>query len=424
MCDTLVYRHGAYTLFAKNSDREPNEAQEILHLPEMDHEASTLQCTYIEIPQVSYTYEVLLSKPFHMWGAEMGVNQHGVVIGNEAVFTKVKEPKSDLGLTGMDMIRLALERSRSADEARTLIIDLIQSYGQDANGGYQQRFYYHNSYLIADANEAFKLESAGVHWVWKKIKDGDSISNGLTITTDYDGISDQAIAYANERGWVSKKSKKFSFLNAYREPIYTYLTHGAARRSYTYECVHDTANMDIHDAIHILQSHNGITPFSTHKANASCVCMHPTSLLNPSQTNGSMIVKLVKGQEPEIWITGTSMPCLSVYKPWRLGEHIDIGTMPTSGLDESLWWQAEQVHRLICKDYPRMIKVHAKVFEGWQEELITQTSTLTCQEVWDSYRQRLDLLLSELSTATIRQRSKNPLYRHYNRKINEAVGLS
>lgn len=56
MCDTLVALGSATAdgsvLFAKNSDREPNEAHELLLLPPADHPAgSRVQCTYIQIPQ-------------------------------------------------------------------------------------------------------------------------------------------------------------------------------------------------------------------------------------------------------------------------------------------------------------------------------------------------------------------------------------
>jgi dipeptidase len=116
MCDTLVAlpskTSSGNLIFGKNSDREPLEAQAVAHFPRKFPKEKLLNCTYISIPQVELTYEVILSKPFQMWGAEMGVNEFGVCIGNEAVFTNVKFDKKKVGLTGMDLLRLALERSQ------------------------------------------------------------------------------------------------------------------------------------------------------------------------------------------------------------------------------------------------------------------------------------------------------------------------
>ena len=99
MCDTLIASKQATSdniaIFAKNSDRPPNEGQHIVYVPAQSHAmGSRLKCTYIEIPQVEKAHAVLLSKPFWMWGAEMGVNEHGLVIGNEAVYSKVPANKT------------------------------------------------------------------------------------------------------------------------------------------------------------------------------------------------------------------------------------------------------------------------------------------------------------------------------------------
>src|SRR5690554_5764649 len=152
MCDTVVATREAtadgVAVFGKNSDREPNEAHHLLYIPAAEHPAGArVQCTYLDIPQVERTYAVLLAKPFWIWGAEMGANEHGVVIGNEAVFTRVPYEKGR-ALIGMDLLRLALERAATAREAVTVITDLLAEYGQGGNCGFAHEFYYHNSFLI------------------------------------------------------------------------------------------------------------------------------------------------------------------------------------------------------------------------------------------------------------------------------------
>lgn len=84
-----------------------------------------LQCTYIEVEQVSRTHAVILSRPSWLWGAEMGANEHGVCIGNEAVWTKEPVGEGE-ALLGMDLLRcgpclpssLHTERLRAEDRPR------------------------------------------------------------------------------------------------------------------------------------------------------------------------------------------------------------------------------------------------------------------------------------------------------------------
>lgn len=116
MCDTLGVILNGKALFGKNSDRSPNEPQVCEYNAARDAYEPMVKVTYLTIEQVSHTHACLLSRPIWMWGAEIGVNEHGVCIGNEAVFTKGAYAKS--GLTGMDLLRLGLERGASAAEAR------------------------------------------------------------------------------------------------------------------------------------------------------------------------------------------------------------------------------------------------------------------------------------------------------------------
>ena len=124
---------------------------------------TTVRCTYIEIPQAPRTHAVLLSRPFWIWGAEMGANEHGVVIGNEAVFATLP-PGRTRALIGMDLLRLGLERGATAAEAVDVITGLLERHGQGGNCGLRHEHFYDNSFLVADAREAFVIETVGRMW--------------------------------------------------------------------------------------------------------------------------------------------------------------------------------------------------------------------------------------------------------------------
>ena len=162
-CDTFVAYPPASppntVIFGKNSDRPRGEGQSIRRYPaasyDNENNNAELKCTYITIPQAKQTNAVLLSQIDWMYGAEMGANEHGVVIGNEAVWTRV--PPIDDGeraLLGMDLVRLGLERGRTSREALDVITSLLEEYGQGGPCAEDDpSFTYHNSYLICDIDE-------------------------------------------------------------------------------------------------------------------------------------------------------------------------------------------------------------------------------------------------------------------------------
>jgi dipeptidase len=388
MCDTFAAlpRHtaGGSLIFGKNSDREPNEAQAIVRLPAQRPREKKVRCTYISIPQAAETYEAILSKPFQMWGAEMGVNDHGLAIGNEAVFTKIKFARRNDGLTGMDLLRLALERCRTPQQALECITGLLEQYGQDACGGYRnQGFYYDNSFLIASAapEEVWILETAGRHWVARRVSEGfASISNGLTIESDYDLLSTDAIGFARRQGWL-KQGEEFSFRRAFSDWFYTRMSHCRARRQRSQEMGRQAADgFGLPEAMGVLSSHNlPEGQFRPSRAAASSLCMHATGIANPSQTTGSMVAELRAGQPATVWLTGTSHPCLAVYKPFFLGGQSLLPPawpLPGAQPDDSLWWRAERLFRQIGLDYSALYPVLKPSREALQQSFFQREAEL------------------------------------------------
>lgn len=221
-CDTFVafppVAPPGTAMFGKNSDRPAGEGQSIRRYPAQDYSAddddsTTLDCTYLKIPQAPHTYAVLLSQIDWMWGAEMGANECGVVIGNEAVWTVEPDEMEAPSLLGMDLVRLGLERGATAREALDSITQLLETHGQGgACAQNDPSFTYHNSFLIAAAHEAYVLETAGRHWVAERITIGTrNISNGLTIRTKYDLHSTDLHQHAAQRGlWDGKGELDFA----------------------------------------------------------------------------------------------------------------------------------------------------------------------------------------------------------------------
>ncbi len=189
MCDVLValapVTAAGVTLFAKNSDRPPEERQLLEWSPSRDDPAP-VRVTHIEVePLGRATVPCVVSRPAWGWGAEHGVNESGVAIGNATVYTTLDPRGADPGLTGMDIVRLALERSRCAADAVEVIASLIARYGQGGSGHdpaiVPQGRPYWNAFLVADPTTAFVIDTSGPEWASQEVVDVRAISNRTTI---------------------------------------------------------------------------------------------------------------------------------------------------------------------------------------------------------------------------------------------------
>lgn len=363
MCDTFVSiipgKKGHSVIFGKNSDREPNEAQVLEYYPSQSYSTKKkVHCTHISIPQVRETNSILISRPFWMWGAEMGANDKGVVAANEPVFTKMPYKDSG-GLTGMDMVRLVLERSETAEQGLETIITLLADYSQGGISGYQnKKLSNHNSFIIADPDEAWVLETAGDLWAAIKVKEDYALSNALTIGTEFDRCHPDLIETAQQMK-LTKGGKEFHFADSFSDWFHTRLSGAKARKEGARDLVNNLAETgDISSAFDILRFH-GEEPYnpSTHMMQNS-ICLHAgNSIARNTNTTASLVAHLRKGGDNLFWATATAAPCTSVFKPvWMEGDVLpDLGPAPNGQFNsKAFWWYHERLHRALLQDFSQM----------------------------------------------------------------------
>ena len=183
MCDTLCVLGDHGTLFAKNSDRPVTEPQ-VVGAHRRRGAGGRLRTQYLELTDRGAAATVL-SRPTWLWGAEHGLNEHAVAIGNEMVNTVDDPGVAPPALLGMDLVRLGLERSTSALEALEIMTGLLERHGQGGVGDEVNGVAYWSSFLIADAVSAWVLETSGRSWAARQLDRGGAISNRLTLRQDW-----------------------------------------------------------------------------------------------------------------------------------------------------------------------------------------------------------------------------------------------
>ena len=283
MCDTLCALGSATvngrTVFAKNSDRPPDEPQDVEWHGAHDG-AGSVRTTYLEVEDRGARLGVLGSRPRWMWGFEHGINEVGLAVGNEAVYTTLDPRDFPDALVGMDIVRLVLERCASVDDAVTEIAALLDRYGQGGGGHEGGARPYWSSFLLADPASAVVVETSGTDVAIERVFDRRAISNRLTIEP-----------FATER---SVDSTLLDVLVQPRlEASQAVLAAGPA----------SVDSMKAH-----LRSHAGGDDGWT-------VCMHAGS----EATTASMVGEL-PSDGPRIAHVLLGQPCRSIYVPLVVGE--------------------------------------------------------------------------------------------------------
>jgi hypothetical protein len=334
MCDTMYAGAsvcaGGRSWFAKNSDRNPAEPQALCIVPRRDP-SEVVRVGGEAMPFRDSGLAFALSKPSWMAGGEMGINERGVAIGNEAVFSRWKAARD--GVLGMAILRAALASSASARDAVKAICGFTELEDQGGNGAYKGSLRYCNSYIVSDEREAYVVETAGRRWAWREIGDLAAISNAYSIESDYkrlDALTRKEIAPVNERAACSYESdpgrvgQKGSWRAYVEDRLRLRFTKGDARRAAVEGALRSASGaIGFGSVLRALRSHGGFDPAHPRWGHMTSVCMHAGGLLD-NATTASMAVEYRPRPDGAahavIWFTGTSYPCLSIYKPILLDD--------------------------------------------------------------------------------------------------------
>lgn len=378
-CDTFVAlpsatRAGA-TIFAKNSDRPPREPQRIVRLPRRRAAGDRLRCQWIDIADVAETAALVGSQPYWLWGLEHGVNEHRVAIGNETVYAK--EALGPRGLVGMDLVRLGLERGRTAAESVEVITDLIERHGQGGSGYVDLDWPYHNAFLIADPATAWIVETSGRHWVARPVSDVANISNGLTIGTDWTRGAADVTDFAVREGWWDAGAGRVDFAAAYNDDASVPENLCAERRRRGAALLADSRGRITPETMRaIVRDHYGDgvvrRPRDVADPCFRAICLHGDPV---DATVASMVMELPADREAIVrgWIT-LAHPCLGAFVPCYpeapLPARLAIcGAEPDPA---SPWWRMYDLVALVERDAPRLAPLARARWDALERALVAE----------------------------------------------------
>lgn len=207
MAQGKALKAGKGSMIVKNRDLGTNALSEIglQQAAELPKNA-VYRAAYIDIPNVPRTSKFIGSRTAGRWGYGMGINEQQVAVAdNDAPSRDKMDWKA--GLHDNDVVRLILERAKTARQGMEIATKLVETYGQAWNG---------IIFEIGDPSEIWVVEVTGRRWAAKRYVNTVAVrTNQYQLTDNYDLASDDLISFAVSQGWAPKKSKRINFKTVY-----------------------------------------------------------------------------------------------------------------------------------------------------------------------------------------------------------------
>lgn len=365
------------TLFAHNSSQPPRQFQVLKRVAGQAFSAGEkVRAALMEIPQVRQTHTVLGSRPVGSWGYSHGVNEHGLAVGCTQFRTKLCCHGPVLQDT--ELVRLVLERARTACQAVDVLTDLVERHGQGLSPQAGD-----SSFLLADPTEAHVVQAAGKHWVSQQVQETRAVSDGCAIRQDWDRIARGLAGHAIAEQWWPCDGSKLDFAGAVGESSSAANSLQRWGRA-TLLLEQQSGHIDAAFLRRLLTDHyegqpGEVDPFLNTRGNVP-LCQHGGA--TGPVTTASLIAQL--GSQPDrpllVWWS-FGPPCISVYLPIFLAgdlpEALTAGEPETAAngfclrmarLHDHLKLDPSRKHR-VCQTLDRLQEVLDQETEDFSAEL-------------------------------------------------------
>lgn len=423
-------------VFGKNSDRPAGECQVLYDsATEARPGGASIRCAFVEVPDAAVPLRTVGCRPYWCWGYETAMNEAGVVGGNTAVYTRsfwVSANRKAFGLTGMELLRLGLERGRTAEEVVSAVIDLLEHYGQWAPavlGKNAPEACYENAFLVADKNEAWILETTGRRWAARRFTSGThALSNQLTIRSRWTRASSDLLEYAETQGWWENGPLDFAAAYSDHEHYARQVSHIRWSRSCQL-LSQGSGRIDARLMMKCLRDHYEDTflhgpQFSEYLPDFLTICMHDSPAAFTWGNTATSVIVEIDPQSPvssPYWCC-YQPPCSGVYMAHTMDTGIPeaVSAAGTAGLrsespaaapkdgfrKDSLWWRMYRIVGAISRSPVERRARARSLFDPIEEEYLariptpgneaTKARTATMRRCIDEQMASIDQVLNRL----------------------------
>ncbi len=228
-CTTVIVGKNATAdgsvIMSHTEDYGKDDAMKLTYHPRETHQpGEVIHFAFVDVPQVPETYAYTSDDMYDPLRLGMppavfldGINEWGVAATSNCINSRIPYNPADdeTGIGWPEIAQVVMQQAKTAREAVDLATSLVDQY---TFNGFEKTSCKELSFLFADPNEGWSVETLRNYWAAQRVPDDGAIyrANVCRIADDYTLTSSNLIPDAIAKGWYDPNSGvPFSFRDVY-----------------------------------------------------------------------------------------------------------------------------------------------------------------------------------------------------------------